>query len=482
MPFFLRHQVSLILGVFISLALIWIVVIPPFQMPDEPAHYIVSCGKSFADKEKGQYGHRVDTSFEEIGRRSPPASWEKFDIGRFFSSPIKDTGNELFFANGLPNMVAYAGSSITCHAMTHLGISKQYVFYAMRIANLCLFTALLLLAIRTHRELFIALSPMLMIPMVINQSVAIGADSFSIATCILAATVIAAGVRNTNISAGLTALTLFLLLNTKMIYLIFALPLAWVVIKNGVFSKTGSLTLHIFSGILALGIQLATLSRMTTNESTSTYSAIKTEQLINDPMHFFSLLESTVGRKFWIYVQTTIGKVGWLDTPVSWFGFYSFITSAVIVIFILSAPVSWNRLTSMLLTMSATGASVFASIHFRLKGILLSAIGYTIFIIFTGNQRSHTILRLLILASIIGSCFLAFLSMHLFWGPAGMRYIEGVQGRYFLPMIPFLIALLYLQQPTFPNWKKYATGGIFLFNLTVTLDFLVRTVIPRFYG
>lgn len=483
MTIFLRHQVSLTLGIFVSLALVWIVAIPPFQMPDEPAHYIKSCANPLVDKQNGHYGHFYDSSLQEIASHSPPGGKGKFDIEKFFSAPIQEAGKHEFFPDALPNtVVVYAAPTLVCHVMTALNISRQHIFYAMRMATLGTFIVLLIVALRTHRELFLAMSPMLMIPMVINQSIAIGADSFSIATCMLAATVLVAGVRDRNVNPGLTALTLFLLLNTKTAYLVFALPLAWMLIKNGIFSKAGSLVLHTMAGATALALQLFFLARKTNAESTSQFAAIKTEQLINDPMHFVMLLDASVARKYWIYVQTTIGKVGWLDTPVSWFGFYAFICSAVVTLFVLAAPTAWNRVVPMLLGMATTGAAVYASINYRLRGILVSATGYLAFMVLTRKRHGQLTLRLILLTAILVACLLVFLSMHIFWGPAGMRYIEGVQGRYFLPVIPFLIALLYLQHQELPDWKTYALGAIFLFNLGVTLHYLIATVIPRFYG
>src|SRR5690606_36868638 len=160
-----------------------------------------------------------------------------FDFSAFFEKPIYNTGTQNFFSDALPNtVIAYAAPSIACHTLTALGINKQYEFYAMRIATLLAFMLMAIFTARVHRDVFIAMSPMPIIPMVINQSVATGADQFSLAACMLAAAVIVSGARNSNLSMALTASALFLLLNTKTAYLVFALPFAWMLIKNGIFS------------------------------------------------------------------------------------------------------------------------------------------------------------------------------------------------------------------------------------------------------
>lgn len=452
-------------------------------MPDEPAHYIKSCANPLVDQKDGHYGHFYDSSLEDIAKHSPPAGKDKFNISKFFDTPISATEKQGFYSHALPNTsLVYAAPSIACHAMTALDISKQKIFYVMRLATLATFLALILLASKIHSEFFISLSPMLMLPMVINQSVAIGADYFSIGVCVLAATVIVSGARNPNINATLTAFTLFLLLNTKTAYLVFSIPLIWILIQNGIFFKIKSLLLHTFSGVLALIIQTFYLFRKTNDESVSLTAAKKIQQLFHDPTEFLVLVDASVGRHFWFYIESAIGKVGWLDTPLGWHNMFAFIFSAAVTSFIIASPPAWQRLLAMLLSSASTSVAVYAGISYRLKGILLSAAGYFIFMAATRKQHMQLAVRLMLLASILVSCLLVFLSMHIFWSPINSRYIDGVQGRYFLPILPFIIALLYLQQHALATWKKFALGGVFLFDLGITCIYLFKSVIPRFYG
>ena len=479
----LKPQSQLILILSTILGLAWIFVIPPFQMPDEPAHYIKSCANPLVDRSGKQYGHYYDSSLEELAKLSPPGNKEKFSFIQFFETNIYDTKERNFFPDALPNtVVAYTAPSLTCHLFSSLETSKQLAFYAMRVATCLLFLYILLLAARIDQEFFIATSPMLMIPMVINQSVAIGADSFSIAACMLAAAVITALTKKSNVSTTITATSLFLLLNTKTTYLVFALPLLLAILKNGSLSNIKGFLAHTTAAALALILQLYFLLRKTNAPSTQQNASEKVNALIDNPVQFLQFLDGTISRKFWIYIQTTIGKVGWLDTPISYFGYYAFIASAAITALLLITPNDCTRRARQIITIALFGAAIYLIIESPMIGLALSAAGFAVFISIKKSNWHERLIQLTLIASILASIFLVFLSMHVFWGSVGMRFIEGVQGRYFLPLIPFLVALLYLHRDFLPSWKTKALGGIFLFNMAITMSYLIQTVIPRFHS
>jgi uncharacterized membrane protein len=81
----------------------------------------------------------------------------------------------------------------------------------------------------------------------------------------------------------------------------------------------------------------------------------------------------------------------------------------------------------------------------------------------------------------VGVFFLVELSMYLTWTPPGKQIIEGVQGRYFLPIaVPTLLALFYNQR--FSTSKKRLFALSITFYSLVVLTVMCWTVYNRYFG
>lgn len=119
--------------------------------------------------------------------------------------------------------------------------------------------------------------------------------------------------------------------------------------------------------------------------------------LLKHPISAFSIASQTLEVQGRFYIRGMVGILGWLDTYYSDL-FYLLACAAFAASLILRTWTSSPELTSA---------------SFRWSPICLSST-----------------------ALIVGGIFLA---MFVDWTPLGMHVIQGVQGRYFLPLVPFLI-------------------------------------------
>jgi uncharacterized membrane protein len=90
------------------------------------------------------------------------------------------------------------------------------------------------------------------------------------------------------------------------------------------------------------------------------------------------------------------------------------------------------------------------------------------------------LVRWVTLAGLIVSVALIFLSLYLIWNPlASLGPIEGVQGRYFLPLVPFLAFVI-------PKPKRFTSENLKLsiFTICGVVSGLatIATIIKRYYA
>ncbi len=79
---------------------------------------------------------------------------------------------------------------------------------------------------------------------------------------------------------------------------------------------------------------------------------------------------------------------------------------------------------------------------------------------------------------IVGCAFLVVLSQYLTWTPAGAGFIEGVQGRYFLPLVPLTLSCIGV--PGGPD--RIRQGALWLFTIAmVALNLAALVIVARRY-
>lgn len=164
-------------------------------------------------------------------------------------------------------------------------------------------------------------------------------------------------------------------------------------------------------------------------------------RLLADPLRVADVARATLAANWTAYRMTVIGVLGWLDTPLPP-GFYpaawGMLAAAVAACASFGAPPAWRNLSWSVILLAA---GVFGAIH--------------------------------------GALYIT-------WNPVGAPIVEGVAGRYFLPVLLFLGLTLEGRRRLLPEtgpaaWPRVAfTTAILAFPL-VTLLLVERVVILRYY-
>jgi uncharacterized membrane protein len=68
--------------------------------------------------------------------------------------------------------------------------------------------------------------------------------------------------------------------------------------------------------------------------------------------------------------------------------------------------------------------------------------------------------------------------LYIFWTPLQDKVVQGLQGRYFIPIIPPITLLFYNNRFRSPEWLKYPLVLTLVMIWTVTF----RVVLARYYG
>lgn len=86
-----------------------------------------------------------------------------------------------------------------------------------------------------------------------------------------------------------------------------------------------------------------------------------------------------------------------------------------------------------------------------------------------------------LLALIAASVLLVFTALYIYWNPVGASEVEGVQGRYFLPLAPLAFALLYGLVPPLPERYRPAFLPLLAIGSLVALATIMIVVVVWTY-
>ena len=219
-----NHVSNYILIITSALLLIWVAAIPPFQNPDEGAHYIKTCANPIVEQHPDVgYGHYFNSAMISVNEAAKVQSIRRgeatFSFSDYFSEPVGKSDDTTFYRHAVPNtLIPYIIPHITCKIIEQTNISYQSIFYILKISFALSFLMLIYFLKKLDTPLFLSLAPLLAIPMVINQSAALSADYFSIAAAGYFGITIGMMIRKQVVSALQIGLAVFLILNSKIVY------------------------------------------------------------------------------------------------------------------------------------------------------------------------------------------------------------------------------------------------------------------------
>lgn len=439
----MQNRVSyLIIGFICVLGLIFVFLVPPFQKPDENRHYLQASALSF-----GQF--RCRTNSEGTPSLSLPASVIAFPDALKYSEiahtpdfkfsrqllglypypttpePMQDYGDWCAspFLGYLPHALALL--------LTRYSGSMMIEFYFARLLVFALFLATLIYCLKTidqsgKRWLLLYSATF----MTIHQVTAISYDAPILILNLVVFTALYNHIFGHAHSRGkaqayLGALALGLMIIIKVTYLPLAL-LAGLILSS--WRKIGIFLILLLSCIFAFvrNAHFSDISRYVDPARQLSY-------VLSDPLQFIQAIITTISLDTYPILAGLVGEFGWLDYRLPGFIYFGYL-----LLF------AWLVFTSP-----------------KLKQVSL---------------RTTLTLALTIVLSIIA----IFGTMYLIWTPLGMTTISGVQGRYFLPLLPYLgVTLAYLYQVVLS--RKNIHFWLTLIMMLILVAILAFHVYRRYY-
>jgi len=444
----------LILGLSTSLVLVWSV--PPFQAPDELTHMaradIIASGPSGLG-ETVQDGRRVlvgqaHVALQDASRpfqrlQAQPAEKVRWADIAYATSVGLDARRTAIFPGQALNPLLYAPISAAVAWGRHFGWDVLDTLYLARTLNAVVSLAIGFLALRLAAGARLPLFAFLMLPMSLDLMGSAVQDGPVIAVTALAVALLSRGMGEGRPLSGrevaAAAICLILVGMAKPPHVAFAV-LLWLAPAERPRRKR-------LWALAALAIPLAwnawvsatgwlPTSRPGAVMSTAGQAAF----LLRHPESVWDVAQHTFAAAGKFYVQQFVGVLGWLDTPLTW----TFYAAAYVM------------LALALLTPAAVGARGWAALRLAVAPLVV-----------------------LVSGAVFGSLYLG-------WSPVGGPMVDGVQGRYFLP-IALLLPLAFEGPRPLLGGPRAAEGlsvlltaAVILFPL-ISLSCVEWAVIDRYY-
>ena len=455
-------------GIFLWLGLlsgvVSLLVTPPFQVPDEQVHffraYQLSQGHVVAEHLNGQTGGHLPKSVPEtVDRLLAPLAGrpeEKVDleaVTRLMTLPLNRTETRFvaFESSAVYSPIPYLPQVLGISIGKLFDLSPLALLYLARLSSLVVAVSLLCLAIRTVPILkwsyfLIAVSPMAMF-----QMASVSADGFTVGIALLVSALLAryassaatvTGGRLLVLTAAATLLTL-----SKQYLLI---PLLYFMIP---WEKVGSPRRYVgfflvLIGACALGLAAwLTLVRsvyVPVGWVPGVDPAAQARLILSSPLAFLELALTDYLSSMPGYVDQMTGRyLGWVDTEL---------------------PLALIRSHQVLLVLTA---------------VLDTRSGIRV----TWTQRGVA------LAVLCANMLLVSTLLYLSNNPVGAPTVVGIQGRYFIPLLPLFLLVLHNGRLGVSNERLgpgqvagiYFRAAICLYAVLVSLV-TIHTLVERYYG
>ncbi len=447
----------------ISFGLLFSVLTPPYQAPDEAAHFFrawsIAEGQRFIQHRNGQSGAMLPASllasknaFEHLVADESQTTTRSALLEELRRET--DESRRIF-----TDLSATAHYSPVAHAVHAGGIALVRIFdspvlaglYAARGANVLVSSLLIALAIRLLPFFGWGMAFIALLPMTVFLRGSASGDPVATALAFLVfALILHLAWSGQGISARAVAALLFatwLLAMTKPVYWPIVL-LALMISRNRWQSNRAIAGFYIALGAsLACGAALylawtstGTMLTASTSSALSLPAAIDPGQqlahVIARPLVVLRMILTDYAMNADRYLAHFIGRLGWLDTPLP---------TALLGAYALA-----------LLFIAVTGGPPRASIPGR-----------------------HRLLAAMVLVLTISAISL---SMYLVWTPVGASVVEGVQGRYFIPVAPVALLIVANRRFAWKGWEARWMPAAFAAFCVVGLGITCWVLVLRYYA
>jgi uncharacterized membrane protein len=454
------HLVFLVLALIFGLS--FLVVTPPFQVPDETNHFLkayqISTGQLMGVKEMGRVGGYVPKEVAKFSnyftflRHKPHLKTDPETIWNL--REMKYVEDSMVFVDfpstGKYSFVNYLPQSFSISIIRIFSDKVFWIYYGAKIFTFAFWLACVTLAIYiipVHKWLFTALA---LLPMSLFVNSSLSGDVVTNASAfLLIAYLINISHSGTKFNGAnfiiITSLML-VLASTKLVYT--PLLLLFFLIPGNKF-KT-SIKRFSFFGVLILITFFTALywynsmDRIYTpyadynpdfRDGLNIHAGVNmSEQLIflkDNPAHIITVLYNATGHTFDTVYEGFIGTFGWLDTRL---------------------PLWLIRLGYLILV----GVAIIEPIGSK-----------------NAKPRNYRIIPVL---SFIAILSLIILTMYLTWTLVGADYVH-IQGRYLIPAAPLLFIILYSRRLNFPKLTPLLVMAFAILSLSMSY----RVLVDRYY-
>lgn len=393
---------------FFVLMLIYIVpllfIYPPLEVPDEPVHFKISYGlgqKTFKSFKTSKIS--VPKNIECLnysGVESRDKVKELNDIKKCIKQKKNISLSRIFGtkANSGFTFLGYVFSALFLKIADIISNSPLIIFYFGRIGNLLISLFIIYKALKispVHNRVLLLI---VTIPMFIQQMISYSYDSVLNSLSILFIAYFLAIINDRYKIDYRLKIKLFLILlfifSIKLIYLPIAILIC--LIPKDKFGSLKNKILYISEIIIGL-ILFKVLFDYFFNNNTNIIPSGKSNLmfLMNHPLKIFSIIINTFKFNFKFYMESLFGYFSWFRFKINSLTIFTYI---IIYLYVILGE----------------------------KSVLQNRINDKIWI-FISN--------LVMIAAIFGS-------MYLCWSAYGLNYVDGVQGRYFIPIIGLISLLL----------------------------------------
>jgi uncharacterized membrane protein len=396
--------------------LLFTLITPPFQAPDEDQHWfkavLLSEGRLLAERHGGQVGAELPR--DAVALRSIDFPGEKAGV-RFRASPgdlrrawVNDAARKGRVFTQFPNLANYAPTlylpqAAGIAAAEAVGLPRIGGFYLGRLMNAAAALLLLWLALVAVPWGRTALLAIAALPTFAFQAGSLSADaSINGAAFLGLALALRFGDAVHRKGRLLLAVSPFLGL-AKGVYLPLVFAGArfqgtlrdrhfWTLAAAAVVGAAAFIAWMLYSG--GEPALYTTVSRKTGEQATTAPMADQLAVLLGDPLRYARILAESFTERLPVYVLQIVGRPGW---------------NAFLL------PLAAYALAAvMLASASASGKGPTASVGLRAWWLLLAA----------------------------GGAVLVETALYLTGTPYAADYIQGTQGRYFLPLLPLVLLAL----------------------------------------
>lgn len=427
---------------------------PPFQVPDEPAHfyrsYAISEGELWAQRGAGEIGALLPASVEEIGMGlrgdlpgNPHLKVRPEEIRRAFRVPLEEERRTFvdYRTSAQLSLVPYLPQAAAIAVGRWLGVSPLGLLYAARLVNLLVATALIAVALRRLPAYRWLLTLLALTPMSLFLRGSASADALTIAVAFLLAATVARLAWGEEVRSGwremalLTACAAALCL-TKPVYV----PIACIVLLIPASRFPGGRrgpALAVFALVVGSAFALAVATGRAMDLPLRLDTVVDRDRQIQDalanPPRVAGILVTDYLLQGDRYVAQMVGQLGWLDVN-------------------LPKPFLWSFL------------------------ILLGWL-----VLFDGRREVEVSRRQRVLLGLVTLATMTLISaaQYATWTPYGADFFEGIQGRYFIPLAPAVVWLLHTRRY---QADPHVLGRLLpLFSL-LSSAFALWLTLRRYYG